>query len=315
MALAGALATAVPPARAEPFRVVSYNVHGISWMLSRLKIPLGPHARMRAIATELQAFDLAVLQEDFAFHGPLTERFPDTHVARGGGPVFRCGYVATAPLWLPFLALLNVGVWPIFNGDGLTIVAPNRALRVERLASERYARCGDYLFAGSDCFAAKGLLAVRVTLPNGAAVDVYDTHLEAGSDRAGDARQAEVRRSQLVHLADAIRRHSEGRAVVVAGDFNADAARPESFAPVHELMTSAGLADSRAWTDVDLERWRRTVDHILYRDGCGVRLGVPAAGEASGFRTAAGRALSDHPAVTAAFEVEPATPPPGVRCP
>ncbi len=306
LAMVLVLAAIVLPGRsdAEPLRIVTYNVHGLPFVVNQLKVHSFPRARMRKIASQLGGFDLALLQEDFAYHRPLTRTFDRARVLRGGGPTFRPGYVVTAPLWLPLLAVFNVGLWPLFNGDGLTTIAVAPDLGVEPLASQRYRRCGDYLVGGNDCFAAKGFLATRVTLRNGAVVDVYNTHLEAGVEWALRSEDQDVRRSQLEELAAAVRRHSAGRAVIVAGDLNSDALRPEAFTAVENFMAVLGLADGRAWAETDA-RWRRKLDHVLYRDGCGARLGTPLVREERAFRTARSKPLSDHPAVSAAFDVQP----------
>ena len=57
---------------------------------------------------------------------------------------------------------------------------------------------------------------MRLLLRNGAEIDVYTTHLDAGSSR-GD-RQA--RRNQLKRIRKKIEKKSRGRAVIFAGDLN-----------------------------------------------------------------------------------------------
>jgi hypothetical protein len=256
-------------------------------------------------------FDLAVVQEDFAYHEALTRDVPNDQIFRGSGPVFRWGYVVTAPLWAPLLVAFNAGLWPLFNGDGLTTIAVNDRLDVERLACDRYDRCGDYLLGGSDCFAAKGFLAVRVRLPSGAAVDVYNTHLESGFEVPLRHEDQDVRRSQLAHLARAIEVHSRDHAVVVAGDFNSDAAGSpyRSFDAVQHFIHAVGLTDTEVWRRTR-ERWTSKLDHILYRSGPSTKVTLRESAEATSFSYGASdRPLSDHPAVWASFEVAPQGPP------
>ena len=69
-----------------------------------------------------------------------------------------------------------------------------------------------------DRLASKGVLFCRIRLRNGEEIDVYGTHMQAGSS---DGEQ-QSRDEQARQLAEFILRHSgeEGRRVVVAGDMN-----------------------------------------------------------------------------------------------
>ena len=95
---------------------------------------------------------------------------------------------------------------------------------------------------------------------------------------------------------------SPARAVVVIGDLNTDARSASAFAPVETLMAAAGLRDARGWETLG-SPWARRLDHLLYRDGDGTRLGTPVVREDRTFGATDGAPLSDHPAMGATFDV------------
>jgi endonuclease/exonuclease/phosphatase family metal-dependent hydrolase len=138
-------------------------------------------------------------------------------------------------------------------------------------------------------------LRVRVRLENGAEIDVYNTHLDAGQTQSG----IDVRARQLNHLVRWIERESAGRAVIVGGDFNTALARMENVEAMRSFKRRTGLADVGAGPE--LPQWPRR-DFIFVRDGEHVGLDVVASGEALEFVNKT-RALSDHPAAYARLEV------------
>jgi endonuclease/exonuclease/phosphatase (EEP) superfamily protein YafD len=148
----------------------------------------------------------------------------------------------------------------------------------------------------------KGYLVVRVSGPQGIEVDLYNTHLDA---RTGGTSNRPVRREQLEQLASAIRTHSSGRALILAGDLNTGHQRPEDFALLESFRAELGLDDAGARRDAS---WggEADVDYILYRSGTDTHIrlveGNASHGEDAGFRwRERGRRLSDHPAIFARF--------------
>lgn len=287
VALAAAALTALllapPAARGEPtapatLSVLTYNTHGLpSWIAGD-----DPPARYPQLLEKAARFDVVLLQEDFA-HQPLVDtgsRHP--RIVRGNGPRRD---------------------WPLFQGAGLTLLTHLVALASPVLAP--YEICHGVLAAANDCLGHKGWLKKRLALPNGAAVDVWNTHLDAGSG-AGD--QA-ARQAQLGRLAAALHRHSRGRAVIAGGDFNLDWDTPDERALLERFLERTGLAIAALTPE---GAWSSRLDYLLYRPAPDAPLTVREAGMADDFVDAEGRPLSDHPAIFAVFEVE-ADPSDGLR--
>lgn len=280
-------------------RLLSYNVQNLP----------GSNFDERApeLLEVLDSHDLAVLQEDFAPDG-LYSRWPGQSW-RGPGPRWRW-HNLLAPLARPW------GYRAPYD-SGLTVLAQEPAAQspiagIEPLVSMAFDDCHGIVSHSHDCWANKGLLGVRVTLVTGASIDVYTTHLDAGSG-TGDY---EARREQFEQMRQAITEYSAGRAIVFAGDFNTPRRRPEHHAALLAFkdalqLTNSGIHPSH-------EDWRNCqVDFILLRDGDAVSLEVLDGGEPPATTPGAGplgvdfcdgdswrgRALSDHPALAVKLEV------------
>jgi len=277
----------------EPYivSVLSYNVHGIFPLVAKDD----PRDRMPTIGWLAHKYDVVLLQEDFEFHGELAQQLQGEAVGYRGNSIWQSPYLAVAkvltfPLfvWIPAFSLpYGSGVSTFIDKD---IHVPDSAIR------EAYGSCHGWISYANDCWSAKGYLRVRIRTPEGAEVDIYNTHLEAG----GDEGDAAVRREQLGVLAEAIGYLSEGRAVIVAGDLNTAYIRPEDRDMVRDFRKRAKLRDSGAAPE--RPNWRER-DFILYRSGEGAQLEVAEAGEALEF-SGRQRALSDHAALYVKFHVE-----------
>lgn len=262
------------PARAadagpRTLRVLTYNIHGLQRWIARDD----PQVRISALLPKARAFDVVLLQEDFAWQ-PLVD------AAHGR----RHGVRAEPAAGTPFLR----------QGTGLTLltdIEPHGAAH-----ATAYGTCNGWLSASSDCLADKGTLAQRLRLQDGKLIDLWNTHLDAGR---GDDEHA-VRTAQLNVLALDIERGSAGRAVILGGDFNLrwdvprDRALLTAFAARLRLVLAALVPENGG---------RERVDYLLYRGAPGVGLCVLKAGVAPGFTDAHGEPLSDHPPVFAEFEV------------
>jgi endonuclease/exonuclease/phosphatase family metal-dependent hydrolase len=276
LALAALLAAAPPAAAGEPasLSVLTYNTHGLpSWIAGD-----DPPARYPLLLEKAARFDVVLLQEDFA-HQPIvdTSRRHPLRV-RGNGP------------WRDL---------PLLQGAGLTLLAHLAALASPVLAP--YEICHGWLSAANDCLGHKGFLMQRLRLAGGAAVDVWNTHLDAGP---GDGDQG-ARERQLERLAAAIAEHSAARAVIAGGDFNLDWDEPRERALLERFLARTGLAIAALAPE---GAWRSRLDYLLYRPAAGTALAVREAGMAHDFVDAAGAPLSDHPAIFAVFEVRPDAP-------
>ena len=68
----------------------------------------------------------------------------------------------------------------------------------KEVTREYLGACHGWLRYANDCLASKGVLRVRVRLPDGGEIDLYDTHLDAGTDEEDRAaRWAQLRRWAL----------------------------------------------------------------------------------------------------------------------
>lgn len=273
--IALALLCAAPPARAAErerpsLSVLTYNTHGLpSWIAGD-----DPPARYPLLLEKAARFDVVLLQEDFA-HQPIVDaRKRHQRLVRGNGP------------W---------GTWPFLAGSGLTLLTNLPPLAAPAFAA--YGICHGWVSAANDCLGHKGWLFERLALAGGAAVDLWNTHLDAGP---GPGDQA-AREAQLERLAEALDAHSAGRAVVMGGDFNLDWDTPHERALLERFLARTGLAIAALTPE---GAWRSRLDYLLYRPAAGVPLAVREAGMAAEFVDARGAPLSDHPAIYAVFELD-----------
>jgi Endonuclease/Exonuclease/phosphatase family len=277
---------------ATDLSLLSYNVHG----LFRLAAKDNPRDRMPTIGWLANKYAIVLLQEDFEYPDVISKQIQHSAAHRGNGVG-----------WDPRLLLLKLALWPftlpiphfsIPYGSGLVTYLP-RAMDVGAAATrDPYDDCAGWFGSSYDCWARKGYLRVRLRTPDGAEVDVYNTHIEAGSSR----RSVRSRRRNFDTLAAAIDELSAGRAVVVGGDFNVDYSRPEDRDTLTAFRSRLNLADSGAGPQLPV--WREH-DFILFRSAGSATISVEDAGEATEFVSGA-RALSDHPALYARFRVLPA---------
>jgi hypothetical protein len=255
----------------ERIRVLSYNVHGF-WMRGH---PLGSEERSRAIGALLGEYEVVMLQEDWEYHDLLAEPVEWSAVERGNG--------ARA---------------------GLSVLLRDLDAVPGEVTREYLGACHGWLGYANDCLASKGFLRVRVRLRDGGEIDLYDTHLDAGSDQQDRA----ARWAQLRRWAARVRELSADRALIVAGDFNSRYAdengTPRSgldWEALRSFREALGLDDAGAAPDPE-NGWEERIDYILYRSSDRVRLRVVESGEDDRFFRDA-HPLSDHPAVFAEFEV------------
>jgi endonuclease/exonuclease/phosphatase family metal-dependent hydrolase len=268
-AIAGALAALVALAGAaharEPIElaVLTYNIHGLpGWIAGD-----DPPARIPPILERAAAYDVVLLQEDFAYHDVVRANARHPHVFRGNGA------------WAPLL-----------EGSGLTVLS--RFDAAEPASHAAYAACSGYVGGANDCLGTKGFLHARVALANGASLDVWNTHLDAGRDDADRGARA----AQLDQLAREIATRSEGRALLVGGDLNLDWDDARDRALLAAFRDRLGLAIA-AQTPENV--WESRLDYLLVRSAGDVTLEPVGGGAQDGFVDGAGAPLSDHPAIAA----------------
>jgi endonuclease/exonuclease/phosphatase family metal-dependent hydrolase len=262
--------------------VLTYNTHGLRGFVTEDH----PKARFRAIGRLVNAYDVVLLQEDFAYHQIVEELA--THAIRSRGN--RQDRNPIADLLAPIVCgECGAGLSTLINLEASSLIRRHR---------EAYEDYSGWFGSGADAWATKGLLALRVRLPNGAIVDVYNSHLDAGKKpkRREDHR---TRRRQLVQLGGAIREFSGSGAVIVAGDFNARVDLPH--AALDGFVAALALRESGA--SIPEARWRPRTDYIFYRSDEKTEIELVGVGEAEEFVDRIGIPLSDHPAIYARFAI------------
>ncbi|WP_425472834.1 jacalin-like lectin [Streptomyces botrytidirepellens] len=267
----GATTPAVADAKAAPsgsFNVLTYNVAGLPEGLSSGH----PEKNTPLISPRLGAYDIVNVQEDFNYHAALYAG--DDHPYRtptSGGAAF---------------------------GDGLNTLSDLRYDDFERV---KWRKCN-----GTDCLTPKGFSLARVRLAEGAYLDLYNVHTNAGTTDADLA----ARRANITQLSDFITANSAGNAVLVMGDTNTRYTRAADN--IRDLATRNGLTD--AWVNLvrggsappagsdalvcDPENVTNTcevVDKVLYRSGPLLSLTATRYNnDNTDFLDAEGKPLSDH---------------------
>ncbi|SJX63628.1 uncharacterized protein SRS1_14380 [Sporisorium reilianum f. sp. reilianum] len=138
-------------------------------------------------------YDVINVQEDFNYHAYIYNN--DNHPYRtptSGG--------------VPF-------------GSGLNTLSTIAFTNLDRV---KWSKCN---LNEGDCLTPKGYTVVTLQLPTGGEVDVYNLHMDAGSDDGDSA----ARTSNFAQVAQAIASRSDaaGRAVIVMGDTNSRYTRPK----------------------------------------------------------------------------------------
>ncbi|GAA2432173.1 hypothetical protein GCM10010191_52680 [Actinomadura vinacea] len=278
LSAAAALAMTPAPAAADSggtLSVLTYNVAGLPEPISSGN----PAQNTKPIGERVNAYNVVNVQEDFNYHADLYST--DEHPYRtptSGGVVF---------------------------GSGLNTMSDHPFRGLTRV---KWNSCN-----GFDCLTPKGFTFKRLTLAEGAELDLYNLHANAGTTDADLA----ARRSNITQLAWYIATRSAGNAVIVMGDTNTRYTRTGDN--IRELVSTAGLTD--AWVaderggdvpqagapalvcdDANVTDACEVVDKILFRDGDAVGLRLTGySNENARFRTAGDEMLSDHYPIAATF--------------
>ncbi len=258
------------------FLMLTYNVAGLPQGISSSN----PEVNIPQISPLLNAYDLVLAQEDFYYHAELSADV--THPYQ------------TAPYMDP-PDIVDLG-------DGL-----NRFSQFPMDGHERaawYDCNGGISDCASDCLATKGWSFARTTIDaneveNGVPVeiDIYNLHMEAG----GCDKDVEIRLQSAHDLVAEINQRSEGRAVIVAGDFNLRETDPEDVEPLMVFLGGAKLYDS--CTELDCGDLR--IDKVMYRSGENVELEPLLWEVPPEFVDLDGADLSDHKPVAVSFAYTP----------
>lgn len=247
------------------FSALTYNVQGLPDVLSDSDRPTLD--RMVDIAPRLNDYDLVGLQEDFdaTNHAALVAEADHDLVAWFDDPVEPSRVY----------------------GAGLSVLA--RVGTVAEVREVHYSTCYGVLDGASDCLASKGFLAARLDLGDGAELDFYDTHHEAGGGPEDD----DARAAQVAEVLSSIDGWSAGRAILFVGDFNLRWTDPEDTDDL-QTYVDAGLRD--ACVELDCPEGDH-IDRFFVRDSDRLRLEPLQWRREADFIGQDGTDLSDHPAL------------------
>lgn len=198
--------------------VLSYNVAGLP---AGFNADQSPDKNTKLISPLLNNYDIVNVQENW---GPYQEdlksalKFPYVSTPAGSG---------------------------FFESDGLNTlskypwIAPNPAAP-NHILHVPYRDCSNII----ECLAGKGFTVARTVLPDGSALDVYNTHTTAG-DKSADMR---ARAANLRQMSDFMKTYSAGRAVLLMMDSNSRYTRgPDNL---RYILDQNGLSDP--WVDLIL---------------------------------------------------------------
>jgi endonuclease/exonuclease/phosphatase family metal-dependent hydrolase len=237
-------------------KVLTYNIAGLpdGFMTPH------PSANMPRIGALLARYDLALIQEDFAF-----------------------GTLLRQSVTLPFQSPAFVRAGRLHFGDGLSQFASQPFTALQR---EPWLSCHGVVDSYFDCLTPKGFISTRQRLAEDVEIDVYNVHLDAGPSSADQ----QARDAQLDQLIEAIAHRSAGRAILLAGDTNLRAPRDS----LKRFQHATGLVDvCEALHCPDLRR----IDRVFYRSSPALTM-IPRKWSLDRrFVDAKGQPLSDHLAV------------------
>lgn len=293
------------PAEQQTFSLLTYNVAGLPQEVSGED----PSADIPQISPLLDAYDVVLTQEDFDWWAPggLVEAlgldFRNYHERLRADTTHEH---ATPQHPGPEAAEVPEGSRPNLEiGDGIGILS---RFPLDDFAVRAWEGCFGSLDTtdggAADCASIKGFRVATMDL-DGAPVDVYSLHAEAGGTEQDQALQVD----DFAQLAAFIAEHSDGRAVIVGGDTNlhtdGDHEDSEGAADAEiwsTFLEAAGLTDACDETGCD-DPGR--IDKVAYRSSDDVTLAVTAYDiPQETFTDAAGEDLSDHlpVAVTISWE-------------
>ncbi len=276
------------------FTLLTYNVAGLPDILSGAN----PEVNTGLIGPRLNDFDVVLLQE--------TWQTPDPNPLAPTRVYHEILAAASTHEFATDMAELPLGSDPdrpsALLADGLGFFSDIPIGEVTRVRWDDCFGGADTSDRGAaDCLATKGFAVTTLTLADGAEVDVYNLHGEAGSSQTDQQLQADG----YVQLAEFIAEHSAGRAVIVAGDTNLhvedDPENPQDVADAviwADFLEATGLTDTCGAGCDDLAR----IDKVAFRSDDTVELEATGRTvEVETFADDDGEPLSDHDAVAVTF--------------
>jgi hypothetical protein len=243
------------------FTMLSYNVAGLPDVISGSN----PRVNTPLISPLLDAFDLVLVQEDFAYHEALISQ-------------------VTHPFQSTPLDPAGVNM-----GDGLNRLSRSAFVDHQRITWEE---CNGFFDQGSDCLTDKGFDVARHQLAPGVSLEIYDVHLDAGRGQA----DADARIAQIAQLVAHVQARVGAGPVIIAGDTNL---KEDDEAALLDLLAALSLEDSCRNLGCDDPGLH---DRIMYRSSPGLVLTATTWRLDPRFVDGMGEPLSDHDALGVDFE-------------
>ncbi|UPZ36246.1 endonuclease [Sphingobacterium sp. PCS056] len=266
-------------AKSGNFSVITYNIAGLPQVISSAKTDRS--SSIAHIGSLVNDFDVAHIQEDFNYNYYLYQS-GNLHPYR----------------------TISMGL-AIF-GDGLDSLSKYPITNFKRVEWQNR--------TGSDRLTPKGFSHCTMHLALGVAVDFYNIH----ANSQDHPRAAKARRANYLQLANYINKHSVGKAIIVAGDFNSHFAFSEDN--LEEFMVKTHLQDSWIMLErddvmptidplflcmdiMDIDNESESIDKIMFRSNEQITL-MPKKYEVERekFVDKLGEPLSDHWPVSVVFD-------------
>lgn len=231
------------------------------------------------IGRRLNNYELVVVQEDFNYNHFLYGTAKHKYKTEWKGPV-------------PF-------------GDGLNTLSDYKISGLKRF---KWEKCN-----GADCLTPKGFTYNQIEIVDGIKIDVYNIHANAGSAQ----KDYESRRANLIQLFEYIRDNSEGKPVILLGDFNSRYTRAVDTLEIYYQLgfTDTWLEFSRGGEfpvkgdeslmecDNPSSGICETVDKIFYRSNDQVKFRLLDYQKPRDEFQRDGKDLSDHIPISSLFEI------------
>jgi hypothetical protein len=247
------------------FSALTYNVAGLPEGISGSN----PETNMSLISPLLNNYDLALLQEDFAYHRELIEFVEHEY--------------KSYPLE-DYSSLV---------GDGLNRLSDFEfPLDVERI---KWNSCyGGLDFGSSDCLASKGFSYAKIDVSGDLAIGVYNFHAEAGGGDEDNAARAEGFGQMRDHIAAL----PADLPILMGGDTNLHGFDEIDEPVLLSFMEDANLEDVCRFLDCQNEQ----IDRFFFRSSTQIDITPTLWQIAEAFVDEDGEDLSDHKAIHVDFD-------------
>jgi hypothetical protein len=276
--------------RTEQFTALTYNVAGLPEIISSSD----PATNTPLISPLLNDYELVLVQESWANPDPLVPGIETYHE------------VLVSEVDHPYLSEPAPSPWHLtaeerqrptaLVADGLNHMSQFPFEPTTRVMWENCYGGGEGQELGdADCLSEKGFSVARTEVAPGVEIDVYNLHAQAGSEPEA----VQFRQEGFVQLAAFMEDFSEGRAVIIGGDFNSRRARDGEG--LDALFEGADLTD--VCEAVDCGEDDDMIDKFAFRSGGGVTIeALSHSFERERFQREDGQALSDHDALAVTFQ-------------